>query len=102
MQQPSEPTHEQASQITRVVNGFKYKICSLPVKTKYSIDRHVSGMHGDINFVEETTSILSNSNEPKKKNLVDILTTADLMQYNDLFVKENIDLDMLKGLNDDE
>ena len=24
------------------------------------------------------------------------------MQYNDLFVKENIDLDMLKGLNDDE
>ena len=30
------------------------------------------------------------------------MTTADQMQYNDLFVKENIDLDMLKGLNDDE
>ena len=44
----------------------------------------------------------SNSNESKKNNLVDILTTADLMQFNDLFVKENIDLDMLKGLNDDE
>ena len=57
-------------------------------------------MHRDIDFVQETTTI--NSKGPEKKNLVDILKTANLMQYNDLFIKENIDLDILKGLNDDE
>ena len=57
-------------------------------------------MHGDMDFVQET--ILYNSKEPKKKNLVDILKTANLMQYNALFIKENIDLDIMKGLNDDE
>ena len=99
-QEQSQPTHEQESQIARVANGFKCNICSLTVKTKYSIKRHVSRMHGDMDFVQET--ILYNSKEPKKKNLVDILKTANLMQYNDLFTKENIDLDILKGLNDDE
>ena len=101
-QEQSQPTHEQESQIARVANGFKCNICSLTVKTKYSIERHVSRMHGDMDFVQET--ILYNSKEPKKKNLVlvDILKTANLMQYNALFIKENIDLDILKGLNDDE
>ena len=99
-QEQSQTTHEQGSQIARVANGFKCNICSLTVKTKYSIKRHVGRMHGDIDFVQETTTI--NSKGPKKKNLVDILKTANLMQYNALFIKENIDLDILKGLNDDE
>ena len=101
-QEQSQPTQEQGSQITRVANGFKCNTCSLTVKTKYSIERHVIRMHGDIDFVQETTTILNNTKEPKKKNLVDILKTANLMQYNELFIKENIDLDILKGLNDDE
>ena len=59
-------------------------------------------MHLDIDCVQETSSIIDNSKESKKKNLVDILKTANLMQYNELFIRENIDLDILKGLNDDE
>ena len=38
----------------------------------------------------------------KSSNLVDVLKTTNLMQYDELFRKQDIDLEMLKGLNDTE
>ena len=38
----------------------------------------------------------------KSSNLVDVLKTTNLMQYDELFRKQDIDLEMLKGLNDIE
>ena len=57
-------------------------------------------MHGQGS--KETVVEVSNLNVSKKSNLVDVLKTTNLMQYDELFRKENIDLEMLQGLNDTE
>ena len=102
--EPEQPQGQDAD-ISKVDNGFKCNVCSLTVKTKYSIRRHMLRMHGDqtpdvVENVIETENV--RENRKPKKNLVDVLKNINLMQYSELFLKENIDLEMLKSLNDDE
>ena len=63
--------------------------------------RHVLRMHEQGS--KETVVDVTNSTVSKKSNnLVDVLKSTNLMQYDELFKNENIDLEMLQGLNDTE
>ena len=80
----TEYPHEKETLIIKVENGFKCTRCSLIVKTKYSIMRHVIRVHGDQEVSGETDARIDNSKQTKKKNLVDVLKSINLMQYNEV------------------
>ena len=63
--------------------------------------RHVSRMREQ--GIKDTVVDVTNSNvSNKSNNLVDVLKSTNLMQYEELLKKENIDLEILQGLNDTE
>ena len=60
--------------------------------------RHVLRMQGQCS--NETVGDVSNLIASNKSNLVEVFKTTNLMQYDELFRKDNIDLEMLQGLSD--
>ena len=107
--------------ISKVDTGFKCNVCGLVTSTKYSMKRHLDRKHNSLEIearninVEENAvnnendevsgheeEMENNSAKKGKTALEIILDNAGLMNYIDLFTKEDIDAEMLTDLNTDE
>ena len=62
-------------------------------------------MHGDqaFNVVKNVVEPdIVRENPKPKKNIIDVLKSINLLLYSEIFLNKNIDLEILKSLNDSE
>jgi hypothetical protein len=106
----------------KVENVWKCEKCGLVVKISYSMKRHISRMHqqveaesvdvGDVNDHADISETISTSNVEENSTIDDdmkqttyiseLLKHLNLEQYIEVFAKEMIDLKMLLDLKPEE
>ena len=90
--------------------GFECEVCGLKTKFKYNLERHIAKKHGksqplldgaeSIDDRDEAYTQENIGDNSKPMSIQSLLIELDMESYVDKFVKENVDLEILKSLED--
>ena len=124
-QVPNEETQRNDALIKKVDGNFKCGVCGLVAKSKYSARRHMDRKHKNVETetlttesvhesacasqpesvpgsLEETAVTIQAESPPSTIKLGDVLESVGLEDFENVFISEHIDMEMLLDLGDEE